>query len=148
MEHEADEKERSPEDLLKYPCFDEKEVVYLWRKDWWDGPLNGTVFYRECRYWFDLYCENGRDYYYLVFPLSREEGEVADAWHNELESLAKSWSALYEDPTTRRSAAIEAIADRIDAHHRRLPDFSTRSPVAWFVSGSNSSFYPIEVVQP
>jgi len=83
MTRESNQIDRSPDDLLKHPRFDENEVVYRWRKDWWDGPINGSISYQGRRYWFDFYCdtdEPGNPYYYLVFPLTDQEADLADAW--------------------------------------------------------------------
>ena len=41
MSRESNQIDRSPDDLLKYPRYDEREVIFRWRVDWWDGPING-----------------------------------------------------------------------------------------------------------
>ena len=147
MPRESNQVNRSPDDLLKYPRFDERELVYRWRKDWWDGPMNGSILHRGCRYWFNFYCdtdEPGSPFYYLVFPLSEEEADFADSWSVQNERFRAEWGPLGNDPTTKDLATTKDIAARWKAHEIRLPNYSDRQPVAWFVSGSNSSFYGVQ----
>jgi len=148
MPPESNQIDRSPEDLLKYSRFDEREVIYRWRKDWWDGPINGSISYRGRRYWFDFYCdrdEAGNPYYYLVYPLTDEEADFADSWSEENERFRADWMPLGNDPTTKDLPATTDIAARWKVHEMRLPSYSDREPVAWFVSGSNSSFYGVQL---
>jgi|GEM_PF-2969039 len=148
MPRESNQVNRSPDDLLKHPRFDEKEVVYRWRNDWWDGPINGSISYRGQRFWFDFYCdteEPGNPLYYLVFPLTETEADFADAWSAENERFRTEWMPLGNDPATKDIPSTKEIAVRWKAHEGRLPNYSDRPPVAWFISGSNSSFYGIQV---
>jgi hypothetical protein len=148
MPRESNQIDRSPDDLLKYPRYDEREVTYRWRVDWWDGPLNGSVSYRGRRYWFEFYCdtdEPNNPYYYLVYPLSDEEADFADAWYVENERFRSEWMPLGNNPTTKDSPAAAAIAAEWKAHEGRLPDYTGHKPVAWFVSGANDDFYGVQV---
>src|SRR5262245_51470080 len=125
---------RSPDDLLKYSRFDEREVVYRWRKDWWDGPLNGSIAYHGNRYWFDFYCdtdEPGNPYYYLVYPLTVEEADFADAWSTENERFRTEWIPLGNDQATKDLPSTKEIAAKWEAHAARLPNYANREPVAW-----------------
>ena len=79
MSDETNQTERSPGDLLKYPRFDEREIVYRWRKDWFDGPINGSISSRNRR----RDDERGILTYYLVYPLTEEEADFADSWSEE-----------------------------------------------------------------
>jgi hypothetical protein len=148
MPRESNRLGHSPEDLLKYPHFDEKEVTYRWRKDWWDGPINGSISYRGQRFWFEFYCdteEPGNPVYYLVFPLTEEEADFADAWSAENERVRREWMPLGNDPTTKDLSSTKEIEARWKAHEGHLPKYSDRQPVAWFISGLNSSFYGIQL---
>lgn len=139
---------RSPDDLRKYPRFDEREVIYRWHDDWWDGPMNGSISYRGQRYWFDFYCatsEPGNPCYYLVYPLTIEEADLADSWSAENERFRTDWMPLGNDPTTRELPSTQEIAAKWKTHDSRLQNYSNRQPVAWFISGFNSAFYPMQI---
>jgi hypothetical protein len=145
MADDSNQINRTPHDLLKHPRFDEKEVVYRWRKDWWDGPLNGLISYRGQRYWFDFYCETdepGEPRYFLAFPLSEEEANFADAWSDENERHRDEWKRL---AMISASPPSEETARRWESHDASLPDLSDRPPVGWFIDGQNSSFYAIQI---
>jgi hypothetical protein len=148
MPRESNQIDRSLDDLLKYPRYDEREVAYRWRVDWWDGPMNGSVSYRGGRYWFEFYCdtdEPGNPYYYLVYPLSNEEADFADSWSAENERFRHEWMPLANDPATKDLPATADIAAKWKALEEHLPDYTRREPVAWFVSGANPDFYGIQV---
>src|SRR5258705_12589630 len=101
MAQSSSQPDRSPNDLLKYSHLEELEVTMRWRKDWWDGPLNGSISYRGSRYWFEFYCDDGEgiQYYYLVYPLSEEQADFADAWAEVNTRLGDQWRPLANDPT-------------------------------------------------
>ncbi len=148
MPQESNQIDRSPGDLLKYSRFDEKEIICHWSKDWWDGPMNGLISYRGQRYWFEFYCdthEPGNPYYYLVFPLTEKEANLADAWSDENERFRQEWMSLGNDPATKHMPSTREIEIRWHAHEHLLPNFTDREPGAWFTSGSNSSFYGVQL---
>ena len=133
---------------MKYPRYNEQEVAFRWRVDWWDGPINGSISYRSARYWFEFYCdtdEPGGSYYYLVYPLSNEEADFADSWSAENERFRDKWMPLANSPATKDSIATADIAAKWKTHEERLPDYTGRGPVAWFLSGTNPDFYAIHV---
>jgi hypothetical protein len=142
--------ERSPNDLLKHPKLDELEVTLRWRKDWWDGPLNGSVSYRGSRCWFEFYCddEDGLQYYYLLYPLSDEQADFADTWAEEEAKILDLWRPLANDPAARDSAVLKSLTAQLEAHKPGLPNYCQREPVGWFSSGSNSAFYGVQVHPP
>ena len=148
MPRESNQVNRSPADLLKYPRFDERKIAFRWSKDWWDGPINGSITYEGLFYWFDFYCdteEPGNPYYYLAFPLSNQEAAAADSWSAENERLLLEWRPLGNDPQTRDLPSTQNIAAKWKEHEALLPNYSQREPVGWFVSGSNSSFYGVQL---
>ena len=121
-----------------------------WRKDWYDGPLNGSISYRGSRYWFEFYCDDGEgiQYYYLVYPMSEEQADFADAWAEVNTRLGDQWRPLANDPTGRNSAAFESLTAQWKAHETDLPDYTVQQPIGWFASGSNAAFYGIQVHPP
>ena len=140
--------DRSPADLLDYPRFDEREVIFRWRKEWYDGPINGAIFYQGARYWFDFYCdtdEPGNPYFYLVYPLTSEEADFADRWSTDNEGFRQAWGPLANDPTTKDLPQTKEITAKWKEHEKLLPNYSDRIPVAWFVSGANQDFYGVKV---
>ena len=148
MPRESNQIDRSPDDLVKYSRFDERDVVYRWRNDWWDGPMNGSIEYRGTRYWFEFYCdtdEPGNPYYYLVYPLTVEEADFADAWSAENERFRAQWMPLGNDEAMKELPSTKEIAAKWQAHASRLPHYPNREPVAWFISGVNPSFYGIQL---
>ena len=142
--------DRSPSDLLKYPHLEEREVELRWSKDWWDGPMNGSITYRGRRCWFEFYCddEEGVQSYYLVYPLTDEQADFADAWADVNARLAEEWRPLANDPTGRDSAAFKSLTAKWEAHDAGLPDYTVQQPIGWFVSGANAAFYGIQVHAP
>ena len=150
MTQSGSQPRRSPNDLLKYPRLEEREVTLRWRKDWWDGALNGSVSYRGSRYWFEFYCddEEGVQYFYLVYALSDEQADFADAWADENARLGEKWRPLANDPTRRESAAFKSLSERWKAHDMELPDYTGGRPIGWFASGSNTAFYAVQVHPP
>jgi hypothetical protein len=148
MPRESNQSDRSANDLLKYQRFDEKEVTYRWHKDWWDGPRNGSISYRGQRFWFDFYWdtdEPGSPYYYFVYPLTTEEADFADSWSAENERFRSEWMPLGNDPARRDLPSTKEVEVRWKAHESRLPNYSDRQPLAWFISGTNASFYGVQV---
>ena len=148
MKRESHQINRSPDDLLKYLRFDDREIVFRWSNEWWDGPLDGTISCEGSRYWFELYCatdEPGNPYYYLVYPLTNAEADFADHWSNENENFRTAWVPLGNDPTTKDLPETQEIAARWKEHEKLLPYYSERNPVGWFVSGSNPDFYGVHV---
>ena len=123
-------------------------MVYRWCVDWSDGPINGSISYRGDRYWFEFYCdtdEPGNPYYYLIYPLSKGEADFADAWSKENKRFGAEWTPLANDPMTRDLPATAELEAKWKVHRANLPNYSEGLPVAWFVSGSNPSFYGVEV---
>ena len=148
MPRESNQPDRSPDDLLKYPCFDEREITYRWHKNWWDGPVNGSISYRGERYWFEFYCdtdEPNNPFYYLVYPLSKEEADSADDWSAKNERFRAEWMPLGDNPATKDTSTTAEIAARWKAHDASLPNYSDRLPIAWFASGSNSDFFGVQL---
>jgi hypothetical protein len=148
MPTESNQINRSPDDLSSLPKFNEEEVVYRWHKDWWDGPINGSILYKDCRYWFNFYCdtdEPGNPYYYQVYPLNNDEANDADAWSVERERFRTEWMPLANNPATKNLPVTKDLAARWKSHEIQLPDFSGRQPVGWFMSGSNGSFHGIKM---
>jgi hypothetical protein len=148
MPRESNQVNKSPDALLKYPRFDEREITYRWRKDWWDGPMNGSIAYRGERFWFQFYCdtdEPGNPYYYLVYPLSTEEADFSDWWSAENERLRSEWMPLGNEPVKRDLPSTKEVEARWAAHDARFPNYSDRQPVAWFISGANADFYGVQL---
>jgi hypothetical protein len=148
MPRESNQIDRSPDDLLKYPRFDEREIGYRWRVDWWDGPLNGSISYRGVRHWFEFYCdtdEPGNPYYYLVYPLSNEEADFADSWSAENERYRHEYVPLVNNTPAKDLRKAAEVAAKWKVHEELLPDYTAREPVAWFASGANSSFYGVQL---
>jgi hypothetical protein len=85
------------------------------------------------------------DCYYLVYPLSSEEAELADAWAKRNEEFSEKFGLLANDPQTKDSAEVQFIEAEWNRHRAPLPDFTIRPAVAWFCSGGNSSFYGVEL---
>jgi hypothetical protein len=151
MPRESNQVDRSPDDLLKYPRFDERQVVLRWAWEWWDGPVNGSISYRDDRYWFEFYCdtdEPGYPYYYLVYPLTVEEVDFADTWRAEYKRFQDQWVPLANDAVKRDLPSTKQLAAEWETHASKLPRYSDRQPVAWFETGSNPSFYGIQVQPP
>ena len=150
MTQSGSQPRRSPNDLLGYPKLDELEVTLRWHKDWWDGPLNGSVLYRGRRCWFEFYCddEEGVQYFYFVYPLSDDEADFADAWNEAAAKILEQWRPLGNDPTARRSAEAKALAAQWQAHDAGLPDYSVGQPLGWFTGGCNAAFYAVQVHPP
>jgi len=146
--NQIDQIDRSPDDLLKYPSFNGCDVVLRWSKDWWDGPLNGSISYEGTRYWFDFYCDTDEPrnpYYYLVYRLTEAEADFADRWSVENKRIGAIWGPLANDSELRKTPAFEAASAEWKAHIASFPNYSDREPVAWFDSRSNRAFYPIQV---
>jgi hypothetical protein len=144
MKRESNQIDRSPDDLHAYPHLDERAVVFRWHKGWFDGPLNGSISHEGTRYWFDFYCdteEPGCPSYFRVFPLTEQEADFADAWSTE----NKRFQAEWQDQRTKDLAATEAVEVKWKEHEARLPSYSEREPVGWFIDGANSAFYGIQV---
>ena len=141
---------RSPSDLLRYPHLEGREVELRWSKDWWDGPINGSLSYRGRRCWFQFYCDDeaGIQYYYLVYLLSDEQADFADAWSDVNTRLGDEWRPLANDPTGRASPAFESLTAKWKAHDAELPNYAVQQPVGWFSSGANAAFYGIQVHAP
>lgn len=138
----------SPDDLLRFPRFDERAISMRWHHQWWDGPLDGMIEYGGEQYWFGFYCDTDEPrnpYYYLVYPLSAEEVGVAEEWSRIHKKFGEEWRPLANHPDTRMLPSTEALGQRWEAHRARLPDFTEREPVAWFSSGANPSFYGVQI---
>ena len=113
----SDQSERSPDDLAEYPKFEERDVVLRWDANWWDGPMDGSIAYRARRYLFEFYCDGAGTYasyyYYLVYPLTDQEAEYADAWNTERERFQAEFVRLANDPATKDSASTKEVADKL-----------------------------------
>jgi len=145
---ESNQEDRPLSQLAKYPQIDERLVKICWHKDWWDGPVDGCIVYGGARYWFSFWCDTDaprNPYYYFIYPLSDQESAIADAWSKKNEEFAKKWRPLANDPAMKDSEEVKAVGTKWRVHFETLPDFTQREPVGWFCSGSNSSFYAVEV---
>lgn len=148
MDLNSDYSSRSPDDLRHLPHFDEREIKLRWHKDWWDGPETGTISFREQVYWFQTYCDSDEPpypSYFLAYLLSAEETVLADSWSAEHERFRSAWTPLANDPKTHDSIQTKELTAKWKAHEERLPDYTNREPVAWFRTGSNASFYAVQL---
>ena len=135
-------------ELAKYQQWDEQRVKIRWHNEWWDGPMDGCILYEGVRYWFSFWCDTdapGNPFHYLVYPMSPEEADLADAWAQRDQEFANKWRPLANDPKNKDSAEVKSIEAEWTEHRSLLPDFTKRSPVAWFCSGDNSRFYGVEL---
>ena len=145
---ESNQEGRPLTELAKYPCWDERRVEIRWHKEWWDGPTDGSILFENVRYWFSFWCDTDaprNPYYYFVYPLSREEADLADEWAERNEEFSRKWVPLANDPKTKDSEELSAIGAEWTLHNAQLPDFTKREPVAWFCSGDSPSFYGVEI---
>jgi len=144
----SNQQDRSPADLLRYPQFDERQIVFRWRKEWWDGPIDGSILYNGKRYWFYFYCdkeEPGNPFFYLVYPLTDIEADFADSWSAENEQFRKEWCPLANNPEAKESPELKQLTEKWKEHELRLPDYTKREAVAWFAGGANASFYAVQI---
>ena len=148
MEFESNQEDRPLGGLQKYQHWDERHIKISWHHDWYDGPIDGVIVYQGGRYWFSFYCDTdapGNPFYYLVYPLTVEEADSADAWSVKSEDYAKRWRPLANNPASRDLSSTKALGEEWKRHFETLPDFAKREAIAWFQSGANQSFYGIEI---
>lgn len=148
MRRSSNQIDRSPDDLLRLPQFDERTVAIRWHHAWFDGPFDGTIRYEAKDYWFSFYCDTDEPrnpFYYLVYPLSAEELRAADEWSRVHEKFGAEWRPLANNPDTKALPSTEDLGQRWEAHRASLPDFTKREPIAWFSSGVNSLFYGVQI---
>lgn len=109
-------------DLHSFPQLDEKEIEFIFARDWFDGPLAGTARFRGNICWYDYNNDDaeGRHFYYRLYPLTDEQIKDIDDHRN-----------------------MPAGADEL--LHWTGPDLFNVIPIGWFFDGSNSDFYGIKV---
>jgi hypothetical protein len=97
--------------------------------------LDGLAEYDGQKAWFAFrdMDESGRHYLYQLYDLSDMQVAEAELWHatrGTYDAATQSWHGRDE---ARHNVAWEG------------PDVSARQPLGWFVDGSNTDFYGIQV---
>lgn len=126
-----------PEGLEELPRLDESRIRLLWHVDWWDGPLHGLAEYDGKKAWFAFHDmdEPGRHYFYRLYTLTEAQVAEAELWH--------ATRGTY-DATTQRWLGRDEARHNVDWVS---PDVSTQQPLGWFMDGSNSDFYGIQITR-
>ena len=75
-------------DLSDVPQIDRKDIKFIWYGNWWDGPIDGMLLYRNRKCWFDMFDKeesatwDNPSQRYLVIELTAEQIETEEYWHN------------------------------------------------------------------
>ena len=121
-------------DIAKLLQLDEREVHFLWRLDYYDGPLNGLAEYQGEKVWFDFHHmdEEGLHYFYVLYRLEQAQLNEIMAWkqaEGEYDYENQVWVGRDEE--------------RYNSWHG--PKLDSAEPIGWFMDGQNPDYYAIRV---
>jgi hypothetical protein len=107
-------------DITKLPQLNEREVHFLWRLQYQDGPLNGLAEYQGEKVWFDFHHmdDEGLHYFYVLYRLDLERLNEVLTWKQDEERYSSGWLG---------------------------PRLEGAEPIGWFTDGQNPDYYAIKV---
>ncbi len=101
-------------DRSTVPQWDWERLSNMQHDGWYDGPLDGTVFYKGKRYYFDLYVpdyETHHGYQYVAFDLTPQEWQKYEDWKKDANFNLAKFKGNYDSEEARMAWELSAAYD-------------------------------------
>jgi hypothetical protein len=123
-------------DYEKVPRIASDDVTLLWYTDFWDGPWNGVLLFRNERCWFETVVDEPKRRIALVLKLRPEQLEEEDRWHQ----LFREKVGRHTDFVPGRRWSPDLV-EPVEKHHEFYEPYAKRTPLdvshnevlGWFV---------------